>query len=153
MRLTRPSPGARYPGDHVQLYQTAKRDMSIHTNPVLPSARIQYRPLRLCISPSRFPTQFSTKTDDRTVKPGLFAQIIADRGLRDETTFAYVLAHHVHLVDPSVLIDMPPGNRRPFPGGEFLDKFSRIWRFPGGRPPIGLTSPGRQFRLRAAPLG
>jgi len=49
----------------------------------------------------------------------------------------------------------PPGarnSRRPFPGGEFLDEFSRIWRFPGGRPPIGLTSPGRQFRLRAAPF-
>lgn len=39
--------------------------------------------------------------------------------------------------------------RRPFPGGEFLDKFPRIWRVlgGGGRTHIGLTSPGRQFRL------
>ena len=45
-------------------------------------------------------------------------------------------------------------SRRPAPGEEFLGIFSQSADFLGeGRPFIGLTSPGRPFRLTATPLG
>ena len=37
-------------------------------------------------------------------------------------------------------------------GVELLERFSRICRFLG-RPPVGLTSLGRQFKIMAVPSG